>query len=455
MSSISILHIGDMHFNDIEMEPNKKIENDLRGVKVLSFEYSHNQQIRKNLFQVFGKRKNQAILLSGDFCSLGDIKAFSDCIDFLRVQFHENLYGDITKDKLFLVLGNHDVNKNSQKPDEKFLPFTKIITEKFFPLPPIDEVRWKIIENPDIGKILLIAVNSCSNWGNPQFHPYTLTEIIASLKQKGKQSEKEFDETIIEYFDRTGLPAFNILDVPFIEKKDIEEIIRLIRENTDCLPIIFTHHNILPKQYFQDKVFNGLINGGTIRNSLAELNRPIIFLHGHLHIDPIEVISTPTKNESKIIAISAPLLFKTTGDDFFDVFGFNEIKIIFSYGENKPIGCKIVSYRGLPGSNEIIKTIKKIPFFDPPESKRYLHDTERLILNYIYHDSKISSYYLSDFRDTIRDEHHEIKQLSDIEIHYCLIRMHWLGLIDYDGTDVEIYDDMTIVGNLMVRRLIP
>lgn len=64
--------------------------------------------------------------------------------------------------------------------------------------------------------------------------------------------------------------------------------------------------------------YTELVNSGAVRASLMEAGRPILYLHGHIHTDPVEVLSVP--GGDALVCISAP-----AAED-----GFNIIEVVFT-----------------------------------------------------------------------------------------------------------------------------
>jgi len=449
VGEISLLHIGDIHFGDHITKCNviQKCEtyksNEISEVVLSDF-----QKIRYELFNLMEKRTHSAILLSGDICFHGKIESYEQCIELMKKQLQNDFYRDITDEKTIIIAGNHDIDIKQSKdivnPERKFENFLQILEKNGFPKFPVLKPNSIIYEKPDIGKILLISANSCIHWADPSFHPHNLVSIVQGLSEQGKLDKAETSELVKRCFDPEKSDS-DINDVPYLE--NIQEIVDLIRENDDAFPILFLHHNILPKTYYKKKVYNGLLNAGGLRNELHKLNRPVMVLHGHLHVDPIEVITCPKAeyNKSKIICVSAPLLFPTQLD-YFNICGFNEVKIIFSKSqEKKPIGCQINFYRPISKS----KKPAIVKFFTPPDSNKLLSDFERELLNIIYDNRQLL--YLSTLFEMMQRSSYP--NLSIIEINDAVSRLSWLGLVQFWDSETEV-DDEANFGFRKVGRLI-
>jgi hypothetical protein len=74
------------------------------------------------------------------------------------------------------------------------------------------------------------------------------------------------------------------------------------------------------------------VNSGALRAALEELERPVVYLHGHIHQDPVEILRVP--NGMPLVSISAPEISS----------GFNMIELVFTR-DGIPASCRIVKWR--------------------------------------------------------------------------------------------------------------
>jgi hypothetical protein len=88
--------------------------------------------------------------------------------------------------------------------------------------------------------------------------------------------------------------------------------------SSDRLIVVAAHHNLLPQRLTRIAPYTELVNSGAVRASLMEAKRPILYLHGHIHTNPVEVLSMPSGDA--LVCISAPLAEA----------GFNILEIVFT-----------------------------------------------------------------------------------------------------------------------------
>jgi hypothetical protein len=100
------------------------------------------------------------------------------------------------------------------------------------------------------------------------------------------------------------------------------------------LPVVLSHHNVLPQAIPRIALYTEMLNSGLARTSLAGCKRPVLYLHGHVHDDPAEIVQPAERDLGPLISISAPEL---TG-------GFNLLEIHYG-NRGSPIGCRSIPYR--------------------------------------------------------------------------------------------------------------
>lgn len=422
LEDIVLLHIGDIHFRDVIKKDNPKdngISHDLHvideAIRIRNRYEIINRQLIKELHKSI-----LAILISGDLATGGTIKSYGDCLDFFRDKINVDFFDIGSNQKIFIVPGNHDIDRNSVS-DEYILKFNHIIealNEKGFPEIPCDDIKVDKIENDNSScKLLVISVNSCIGCGDKRYFPENIRDIIEPF--------------LIDYDD--------VMDTPFISTEHIERMVDVIQSesNKDFLPLILTHHNLLPLKRKDVAIHADLINSGIVRDKLLRLNKTILYIHGHVHDDPIEIIHSPYYEDSKIICISAPLLFPIEKNRGSDKFGFNKIKIISGY--NSPLGCELTSYRLIDNFMDIDK--RRIKFFKPPKSIGKINPEDKKILQLIKSEGRT---YMSDLKNEMKtlDDKYPIEKIEKI-----VDRLDWLGLIDYtwDEPDSEMQSMIRVV----------
>jgi hypothetical protein len=125
------------------------------------------------------------------------------------------------------------------------------------------------------------------------------------------------------------------LDTPaFVESHMTSLVEQIDSLDSKTLPVVLAHHNILPQALPRIALYTEVINGGLVRSRLVECCAPVVYCHGHIHTDPVEVVASPRFERGPLVSASAPA--------FAD--GFNVIQIW--YGQKEfPLGCTITAHR--------------------------------------------------------------------------------------------------------------
>ena len=145
-----------------------------------------------------------------------------------------------------------------------------------------------------------------------------LPEAVAD-QIKGVLDEYATSAAPADAFDLVG----EQLDTPAFDHSHVEDLMQSIKGLDDCwAPLVLAHHNVLPQSIPRVALYTEVVNGGLIRSRLASCDRPVIYCHGHIHDDPVDVVWDQRRTNGKVIAVSAPELVK----------GYNLITVYFSRG---------------------------------------------------------------------------------------------------------------------------
>jgi hypothetical protein len=419
---IELLHIGDIHYNcrDTEVSSADDKDEGFPGLlKDISMERPY-KIILEDLQKEISKSP-EAILMSGDLSTLGKIDGYRECLDFIKDCIPPIYFG--TKDKLFLAPGNHDVDRRRVSEVSlfpKFDPILDALREKQFPLIPINQNVISEINKP-CGNLIIILINSCLGCGEKRYY-HDLAEFVPKIFELNKDYEN--------------------IDTPIFQIEDIKSMIDFIKtKDKSYLPIILTHHNLLTMRKLRFAMYTELINSGYLRDQLLSLDRPVLYLHGHIHDNPVEIIQSPDSKDSKIICISAPLLLplKEAGNSKMssnktkimeNKLGFNKLKIIFNQNM-KPLGCEIGLFEYENGRTIISK--KRIRFLSSPFTKSQATRRELDLLDLI---KEKGMHYLFQFKNFYEEKFNENIDIN--ELHNLVDELDWLGFVDYDRTEEEL-----------------
>jgi hypothetical protein len=168
-------------------------------------------------------------------------------------------------------------------------------------------------------------MNSCWGCGEEEYIPELFRKPIAQAIEvtlKGADQAK----AIQLYYDRQ-------LDTPAIAIDALSSVVSGIGSSSlSVLPVVVAHHNLLPQRTPRLAPYTELVNSGAFRLSLEDLGRPVVYLHGHIHDEPMEVLHPP--KGAPLVLVSAPEILA----------GFNIIELVFTPA-GLPLACHIKPWR--------------------------------------------------------------------------------------------------------------
>lgn len=322
MITASLLQLGDVHYPD-EISKIAADRKDGRFATTFAEEAAPNPlvAVMSTLVAVANRRDDlRGLAITGDLTHNGLVTGYSDCIAYLR----EGLSGlDVwANGDVIVVPGNHDVQRKSPDP---FAQIVQLWTPDDWLV--VNEVRTKQFELGP-AKLSFSGMNSsfgCGQWwGVPE-------EIKPGLVAILENYEAEHGPTL--GFDLSG----ERLDTPAFKAADIDAFMTHTHHlGPEWANVLVTHHALLPQALVRIALYTELLNGGLFRTRMLTAPTPVVYLHGHIHADPIEVIRSPS-HPGQIVSVSAPKLAS----------GFNLIE--FMYSESGVLlGLNVVPFRN-PG----------------------------------------------------------------------------------------------------------
>jgi hypothetical protein len=417
-----ILHIGDVHFPDAlrSLQDNKDSAFP-SGLALLSAPDPLTTVVRK-IQRSMAELKPNLLLLSGDLTSRGDIGQYKKCVEYLKESLN---LSKIAVKKIHVVPGNHDVDRTTVDPSgkdllSKFSPFRAAWADSGFPseVLTVEGVRATYLPVPKakLAKVATFSLNSSIGCGEKRYLP--------------DQVKDEIQNVLKAYIAKKGglSAAFDVigesLDTPLFRHEDVDQICAEIRSmEPRSMPVIVSHHNILPQATPRVAMYTEVLNGGLVRSRLSHLQRPLIYCHGHIHDRPVEVIHEPEYSGSKVVCVSAPQLTE----------GFNIIDVHFGLQKSTPIGCTVTSYT-LNQRNADIRSIEiRIPFYSPNRSvlKEFGSDALPKIL------APLNNQELR-FRDVSeRIATAKVGAVNQDDLPELLLEGEWLGYFKINNRELE------------------
>jgi len=384
-----LIQISDLHFSKRETQ----LDDEGKFLDRFKEPASINilRKARFRIRPVLSKYPTNMLIFQGDVEEKGYKPGMRKGCDYLANLWN---YLGLNIDDIIVNIGNHDVCRFENQKFDYIKECWKSLGYNLF----LDGLKMKKFE---INSMVLFSLNSCHGCGE--------------VKNYSKEIRELFDEKITDYKNEDIKippnledPIFNFLDIPIIDTKEIDEL-QNQSERFDLL-LVQAHHNILPQ--IEPRTFGPeIVTGGYFRRCLLGLNRPVIYLHGHIHNFLSEILIDPENPDGILIIIGTP--------DF--PRGFNLIEIYFTEDE-KPIACKIRNFTLNEG------------YFDYKETQSYSlclipHAKRRKLINKI--GRKIIDYFLNS------ESYLRFKKiidgcgLSDCEISKIVEEINKLDLLEF------------------------
>lgn len=334
-----ILQVGDVHYPDwvtapaaMDIKTRQLSDGVMAGLQVDGF-----QNLLRTISRNDFMEACDAVVFVGDFTTQGDQAQLTRAVRHLAGLFRINPHSK--NPKFHAVPGNHDVSRENALAlgmAGKFDPMARAMLELGFgSLPVLSPIALRPGDQSRPIQLLLTntTLGSWEKTGLPEAVLNWIEKVTAREHPTPTRENSPEDSAAIPILEPSNY--YDQLDTPFISKRSLLEIKQLIdNDDNQALPCIVGHHNILPQATPRVSPFGELLNQGDFRSSLLSVGRPVIYLHGHIHTDPVEIVSSPSSPGSKIISIGAPTLRN----------GVNILDIFFSRS-GEPIGMMILPLR--------------------------------------------------------------------------------------------------------------
>lgn len=328
LTKIKVIQVGDIHLPTAARERRNVDQKD----QTFSVELRNiisavpTKVVFKQLYRLLEVHDIDALLFMGDFTDVGSVENYERSSAFLanalqigRGRTHKNL-------PVGIVPGNHDINRDLAKQPglgTKFEPLNDCLSNHGLPTLPVERTLTMPIRR-DAALLDVNLMNSCWGCGASEYIPAEFREGIGRAIETAIQDGGP--GPLRAYYDRQ-------FDTPAFSNESIEDLIRRARElEPNALLLVAAHHNLLPQRLTRLAPYTELVNSGALRSSILDTHRPVVYLHGHIHEDPIEILMTP--GGERLVCISAPAAAA----------GFNVIDFLFTR-TGLPLACHVVPWR--------------------------------------------------------------------------------------------------------------
>lgn len=370
LRSIRLIQIGDIHYPEAKADASHIDHKDHAlsgGLVQASAPLPKLQSVLRKVCQLCAKPYFvQSLLFCGDLTTRGDLAGYQECLDHLNRCLSLADPHRWPPDHIHAVPGNHDVDRQLCDPEgkdlyKKFLPLIAAWDALSLPILAANNVRQTRIKYGACA-VEALSLNSCIGCGEPRYLPERIKDELHALLSPfldPSAPRSEFDLVAEQ------------LDTPAFVENDVDRLVQQVTELDDrVLPVVLTHHNLLPQPRLRIQMYTEVLNAGLVRARLSRTDRPVIYAHGHVHHHLVEVVRQPQAWRGRLVSVSAPLLIE----------GFNLIEI--SFGRLAlPVGCTIVPFRLQPDGEVIEEHPVHVPLHDPLHPSQHADDFLKHVVN--------------------------------------------------------------------------
>lgn len=324
---LQILQVGDVHLPGAARSPRPVDAKDQRFPAELRNLISAppTKRVFEAIYKVLETENIMALLFMGDLTDIGELPGYQACALYIRNALQLGPGDEFEDTFTGIVPGNHDISRElAKEPDAatKFEPLQRALADAGLNRLPVSRAIWIDRQNgPAAVKIGLL--NSCWGCGAREYIPLEFREAVFGAIESAISAGRD-EGAIRAYYDRQ-------FDTPAFSDETITELANLASQSSELL-VVAAHHNILPQRLPRLAPYTELVNSGAIRATLMDLARPVLYLHGHIHEDPVEILQVP--GGEPLVCISAPEA----------KVGFNLLELIFTK-VGLPLSVRIVPWR--------------------------------------------------------------------------------------------------------------
>lgn len=331
VKTITILQVGDVHFDQLSIGPDVDVKDQqISPDLVRQMAPSRLRSVMQAIEKLCDPAPPDAVVFCGDLSSRGEHGVYVDCVRYLNETLGLSEGRFWMPDRIHAVPGNHDIDRKSADPTgkdyfAKFVPLEEAWQDIQLDVLACADVRPTLLRGQSGGEATAYSLNSCIGCGEKRARQGDFTAMLrADLEARKKSGDEAAADALWEG-----------LDTPLFSEEHLTTVNDAIDKLAPTqLPIVIAHHNLLPQATPRAAVYTELVNGGAARVRLAAHGRWIVYLHGHIHDDPIEVIDQRFPNRGQVLSISAPLLDQ----------GFNVVTVEFG-NAGRPMGVSVVHHR--------------------------------------------------------------------------------------------------------------
>ncbi len=338
--------------------------------------------------------------------------------------------------KLHIVPGNHDVDwrgsmRYADLSVDRLSPIVEIIDASRLAAPLTVTTRTSTVQN-GTASLSISSVNTCRASGayrqRPEFR--IADPLVKAVADATGLDEEDIRQRVTSRFESNPPERHEELDIPLVEGTDLQSLISTIGGSPkSTLHVVAAHHGFLPQVTARINPYSEMVNGGDVRQALLAAGRPVVYIHGHVHDDRVEIItagkgSTPANVGSPLVVISAPPLVE----------GYNELEFEFS-GLGTPLGLTIKRYR-IAGGVIYQMSDERVALC----SRAAIDPRAKYLVQRLHTISMARGTDILRWRDG-NGAPEETKELDDSSLEECIEQLCWQGVVDSESSrDIAFAD---------------
>jgi hypothetical protein len=413
VKSVRILQIGDVHFPDAHLETLGDLKDAAYPAKVIDKMRLTPLTCVVRALEAEMEKSVNALLFCGDITSFGDVAGYRACLAYLSDILRLKKWN---RRKVHAVPGNHDVERGKTDAPgtdlfAKFAEFKRAWEDVNLPILTVDAARITDLIVSKTVRAKLLSLNSSVGCGEKRHLPSDIQSQLADL--------------LDAYVSTVGLSkAFEVvgekLDSPGFLQTDIERVCaELDALDETVMAVVLSHHNILPQARLRVQIYTEVMNAGMIRSRLSRMNRPVLYCHGHIHDNPVELVQQIPLSTARLICVVAPELSR----------GFNVLQIDYGH-RGYPLGCRLYQHQLQLRDGAVTRSEIRIPFYTPDQLavRRLGHPRLPLVLSRLPdHDIR--------FDDIVEAVGSSGPPISAAQVSEVLLEGEWLGFVELSNRD--------------------
>lgn len=309
MERVRVFHVGDIHFPEGRVDSGSdEYDAGMMANAQIIAPYPL-EAVAKDLYEQAQRYVGTRVLaVCGDLTSRGDKDYYRAAVAWFSEAMQLEGWDVPT---LMVVPGNHDVSRpDVEHPEEdkykKFDHLDAAWRDQGLPVLDCRHLRVNTIQQ-GAASVILASLNSCLMCGSYRPIPDTVADEMHKLVDA--ESNAGENTTLHTIVDAVFSTAAEQVDAPGVANEHLQQLNNVLQNaGPETVAVILAHHNALPQYRPRINIYPELVNAGALRETLVRSQTPAVYLHGHVHNDPVETVEDHSADGLQACFIAAPEL---------------------------------------------------------------------------------------------------------------------------------------------------